>query len=116
MPEEINRVLTDHSATLLFVTEPPAWSISIAKGVASREKPFVGDTMADTMLKASAQAGNRASATTSASRRRATRVLTLNRPSNVDDAAYWAEFSRAGDVALQMPTCSPRIRERSPAG
>jgi len=93
MPEEINRVLTDAMADVLFVTEADAVRNLRGEGIARRRIHFVGNTMVDTLLQHRIRAeqssilqrlgldvpdAERPSATPYG-------VVTLHRPSNVDD-------------------------------
>jgi len=45
MPEEINRVLTDHLADLLFTTEPSGNENLCHEGIPEEKIRFVGNTM-----------------------------------------------------------------------
>ena len=108
MPEEINRVLTDHLSALLFVTEPSGEKNLAEEGIDSGLVHFVGNSMIDSLrthreaalggapwLRFGAQEGRYA-------------VLTLHRPSNVDDpvvAREIAEGVRA--IARDMPVIFP---------
>lgn len=51
MPEEINRVLTDRLADLLFVTEESGKRNLLAEGIPRRRIHIVGNTMVDTLLR-----------------------------------------------------------------
>jgi len=51
MPEEINRVLTDRLADLLFVTEESGSKNLLAEGVPKKRIHIVGNTMVDTLLR-----------------------------------------------------------------
>jgi len=51
MPEETNRILTDAISDILFVTEDSAEVNLIREGIAKEKIFFVGNTMADTLLK-----------------------------------------------------------------
>ena len=51
MPEEINRILTDAISDFLFVTEDSAEANLTREGIAREKIYFVGNTMADTLLK-----------------------------------------------------------------
>ena len=87
MPEEINRVLTDQISDLLFTTERSAEINLVREGVASERIHFVGNVMIDTLLHHVERAvpaahtlqdfGNTALEPYG--------VVTLHRPSNVDD-------------------------------
>ena len=50
MPEEINRVLTDHLADWLFTTERAAEENLVAEGIPRSRIHFVGNVMIDTLL------------------------------------------------------------------
>src|SRR5271165_4453732 len=50
MPEEINRILTDHVADLLFVTEESGLRNLRAEGIPDEKVHFVGNTMIDSLL------------------------------------------------------------------
>jgi UDP-N-acetylglucosamine 2-epimerase (non-hydrolysing) len=51
MPEEINRVLTDRLADLLFVTEASGQRNLLAEGISKKRIHIVGNTMVDTLLR-----------------------------------------------------------------
>lgn len=51
MPEEVNRVLTDRLADLLFVTEQSGMKHLRAEGVPKKRIHIVGNTMVDTLLR-----------------------------------------------------------------
>src|ERR1700687_1937562 len=50
MPEEINRILTDHLADTLFVTEESGVRNLLAEGIPTDRIHFVGNTMIDSLL------------------------------------------------------------------
>ena len=85
MPEEINRTLTDAISDLLFCTEQSGVDNLIREGVSPQKIFLVGNVMIDTLVK------NRARAAGSDILDRLNldgggfAVLTLHRPSNVDD-------------------------------
>ena len=95
MPEEINRIVTDHVSDLLFVTEQSGMENLQCEGVGSRQIHFVGNTMIDSLLASKARADesrileslglktqNNGQAPSHAASNYA--LLTLHRPSNVD--------------------------------
>ena len=51
MPEEYNRLLTDHIADLLFTTEPSANENLRREGIPEEKIHFVGNVMIDTLLR-----------------------------------------------------------------
>src|SRR6185436_8465204 len=83
MPEEINRLLTDQIADLLFTPSEDAGENLRAEGIADGRIRFVGNVMIDSLLKHLPRAKE------STIRRdlqlNEYAVLTLHRPSNVDD-------------------------------
>jgi UDP-N-acetylglucosamine 2-epimerase (non-hydrolysing) len=90
MPEEVNRVITDHVSDLLFVTEPSGVQNLRREGVSPDRIHMVGNTMIDSLLtfqeKADASTvlerlGFRTEGGVSDYA-----LLTLHRPSNVDAA------------------------------
>jgi UDP-N-acetylglucosamine 2-epimerase (non-hydrolysing) len=56
MPEEINRIVTDHLSDLLFVTEESGLNNLRREGVPETKIHFVGNTMIDTLLAFEAKA------------------------------------------------------------
>jgi UDP-N-acetylglucosamine 2-epimerase (non-hydrolysing) len=116
MPEEINRLVTDVLSDYLFASEPSGVTNLLAEGVPSGRIFLVGNVMIDTLLKFRDRArqtgiveqlgltpGNYA-------------VLTLHRPSNVDDTGRLAGLMQAmAEVAKRLPVvfpCHPRTRQR----
>jgi UDP-N-acetylglucosamine 2-epimerase (non-hydrolysing) len=116
MPEEINRLMTDAVSDLLFVSEPSGLENLQREGVADDKVHFVGNVMIDTLL----AHRQRAEATDALSRHglehQRYAVLTLHRPSNVDDPETLVRiFAPILDLARQMPVLfpvHPRTRER----
>lgn len=104
MPEEINRVITDHLAALLLTTLPSANEHLAAEHLPAERVHFVGNTMIDTLL-ANLEAA------------RALRndfepgsyvLVTLHRPNLVDDPAALAEtVGELGEIAATLPVIFP---------
>jgi UDP-N-acetylglucosamine 2-epimerase (non-hydrolysing) len=91
MPEEINRVLTDQLADLLYTTERAAHANLTREGIPSERIHFVGNVMIDTLLShrqhtvSPAETLRRAGAPEGfLGSREPFGVVTLHRPSNVD--------------------------------
>jgi UDP-N-acetylglucosamine 2-epimerase (non-hydrolysing) len=96
MPEEINRIVTDHLADLLFVTEESGLVNLRQEGILDSKVHFVGNTMIDSLLAFRHKAGlspildNLGLRRANGSRQGAVNgtarygLLTLHRPSNVD--------------------------------
>jgi UDP-N-acetylglucosamine 2-epimerase (non-hydrolysing) len=86
MPEEINRVLTDHCADLLFAPSDDAVENLGREGITDGRVHMVGNIMIDSLVAALPKARE----TDMRERLGLTRkyaVVTLHRPSNVDDPA-----------------------------
>ena len=90
MPEEINRLLTDQIADLLFTPSRDADANLLAEGIPPERIRFVGNIMIDSLLKylESSQASNVREQLGVAGSDYA--VLTLHRPSNVDEHEAFA--------------------------
>ena len=85
MPEEINRVLTDSISRWLFTTERNARENLVREGADPDRIHFVGNLMIDTLLACRDQAEASPILETLGVVDRGYAVLTLHRPSNVDD-------------------------------
>lgn len=85
MPEEVNRRLTDAIADLLFVSEPAGVANLAREGVAGARVHFVGNVMIDTLLHAKERALRSTVLDDLGIRAREYALLTLHRPSNVDE-------------------------------
>jgi|HubBroStandDraft_2_1064218.scaffolds.fasta_scaffold38237_2 UDP-N-acetylglucosamine 2-epimerase (non-hydrolysing) len=122
MPEEINRVITDHLSDLLFVTEDSGRENLCREGIKPEQIHFVGNTMIDSLLASEEKAeksavldqfGLRGGANGSV-RRYA--LLTLHRPSNVDDRETFLSILEGLDeLAASCPilfSAHPRTRKR----
>ena len=116
MPEEVNRVLTDHMADLLFVTEESGLRNLTNEGIAKEKMHFVGNTMIDSLL-AFQQRADR-SEILEKIELRGTRyaLLTLHRASNVDDKETLLQIlDGLNELALAYPVVfpvHPRTRQR----
>ena len=123
MPEEINRIVTDHLSDRLYVTEREAIANLLREGMQAEQIMLAGNVMIDTLrgnleravpadtllaeypdfAAASAQAGGYG-------------VLTLHRPSNVDSEQEFTTILRClSDLSLDLPLifpAHPRTRAR----
>jgi UDP-N-acetylglucosamine 2-epimerase (non-hydrolysing) len=91
MPEEMNRILTDQLSDLLFTTESSGRENLLREGIASERIHFVGNVMIDT-LRNNLERAIPVSTIVSHSgkpeflkRKQNYAVVTMHRPSNVDD-------------------------------
>jgi UDP-N-acetylglucosamine 2-epimerase (non-hydrolysing) len=115
MPEEINRVATDSISTYAFVTEQSGLDNLRREGFPEDRTFFVGNTMIDS-LRFALPAAQKAKMCTSLGLAPQTYVLvTLHRPSNVDDPVQLrrlleilVEFSRRRTVVMPL---HPRTRK-----
>lgn len=114
MPEEINRVLTDQISDLLFTTEREALAHLTREGIDPARVHFVGNVMIDT-LRTSLPRVTPPEQTLAAAPKVAEffsesgyGVLTLHRPSNVDDPAILDHLLKAlSEISDQLPLVFP---------
>ena len=109
MPEEINRVLTDQLSELLFTTEASAEDNLVREGISRDRVHFTGNVMIDTLLYNLEYAVPAATSLTAAgldpdATGDGYGLVTLHRPSNVDDPA----------VLRQLLTVLAQIGQRTP--
>jgi UDP-N-acetylglucosamine 2-epimerase (non-hydrolysing) len=108
MPEEINRVLTDQISDLLFTTEESAAANLQREGIAAERVHFVGNVMIDTLLAHRERAAALRVAEGFGLSGRGYAVLTLHRPSNVDDPEVFERLMSAiGHIARELPVVFP---------
>ena len=115
MPEEINRIVTDRLANLLLTPSRDAGAQLRAEGEPESEIAFVGNVMIDSLfyaLPAARATGFREKIGINGS----AVVVTLHRPSNVDDPKRIAALARVlSEVALEKEVvfpAHPRTRRR----
>lgn len=95
MPEEINRILTDQLSDLLFLTERSARGNLLSEGIEEGKIHFVGNVMIDTLhfnLSKAKPPQEILPQQSSNTLDKGFGLLTLHRPSNVDDAATLAQL------------------------
>lgn len=124
MPEEINRLLSDQIADLLFTPSLDGNENLAREGVAPEKVHFVGNVMIDTLVRLLPEASARWTSGGLGPIRpgdgEAFGVVTLHRPSNVDDQEALGDLihtlDRIGtDVPLVFPV-HPRTRKMIVAG
>ncbi|HEV2220875.1 MAG TPA: UDP-N-acetylglucosamine 2-epimerase (non-hydrolyzing) [Casimicrobiaceae bacterium] len=115
MPEEINRILTDQIADILYTTEREAADNLMREGVGGDRVAFVGNVMIDSLLQHRARAVAPGQTLMRANIDPATflgaegyGVVTLHRPSNVDSPDALGEaLAVLRDVAVRVPLLWP---------
>jgi UDP-N-acetylglucosamine 2-epimerase (non-hydrolysing) len=116
MPEEINRILTDAVSDYLFVTEPSGRANLLAEGVPERKIHFAGNVMIDTLLRFRERAGSSNVLDTIGVAPKSYALVTLHRPSNVDDVGRLREYvTMLSQLNRSMPVVfpvHPRTRQR----
>ena len=116
MPEEINRIVTDCLADLLLTPSTDGDENLIKEGVPREKIHFVGNIMIDTLMRHLPMATLDRIRDRVAVTDKGYGVLTLHRPSNVDDPAILRRILEAiAYVAEKMPVVfpvHPRTRQR----
>ncbi|PYX98689.1 MAG: UDP-N-acetylglucosamine 2-epimerase (non-hydrolyzing) [Acidobacteria bacterium] len=112
MPEEINRVLTDQLADLLFTPSEDANRNLACEGITSERVHLVGNVMIDTLIRMLPQAAFAIPADIPEN----FILVTLHRPSNVDDADWLSNMLKTLlALSQRLPIVfpiHPRTRER----
>jgi UDP-N-acetylglucosamine 2-epimerase (non-hydrolysing) len=116
MPEEINRVLTDHLATLLFTTENSGNENLMREGITADRIHFVGNSMIDSLRSHIDDALRRLPWLRFGFEPARYGLVTLHRPSNVDNMVALAEIIAAiNEISRELPllfAVHPRTRQR----
>jgi UDP-N-acetylglucosamine 2-epimerase (non-hydrolysing) len=116
MPEEVNRIVTDRLSEILLTPSPDGDENLRREGVPEERIHRVGNIMIDSLVASLERAkGSRVLADLALEPKRFG-VLTLHRPSNVDDERTLLGIMEVlHDLALQMPivfSCHPRTAQR----
>jgi UDP-N-acetylglucosamine 2-epimerase (non-hydrolysing) len=118
MPEEVNRLLTDQVADLLFTPSQDGDENLLREGVAPEKIHFVGNVMIDTLtrlLPAAEEQWSNLSLELNVSEKQYG-LVTLHRPSNVDDPTVLSDIIKSlleisADLPIIFPI-HPRTRAR----
>ncbi len=115
MPEEINRLVTDSISDYLFVTEESGMQNLENEGVADERVFFVGNVMIDSLVQFSDLASDDVLTELGVSGKPYV-LVTMHRPSNVDNAAGLERIvetlERIGEMAHIVFPVHPRTRSR----
>jgi UDP-N-acetylglucosamine 2-epimerase (non-hydrolysing) len=116
MPEEINRLVTDRLADLLFTPSRDADENLRREGIEQAKIVFVGNVMVDTLLHGLPRARQELMREQLGVREKEYALVTIHRPSNVDEPErLTAVMGALGCVATSMPVVfpmHPRTRSR----
>jgi UDP-N-acetylglucosamine 2-epimerase (non-hydrolysing) len=112
MPEEINRLITDQLANLLFTPSPDGDENLLREGVAAEKIHLVGNVMIDTLVRLLPHCA----AHKPAGLPERYALVTLHRPSNVDDLSGLGSLLKAlaavsDELTVVFPV-HPRTRQR----
>ncbi len=108
MPEEINRILTDRISDLLFVTEPSGIENLAREGVPAERMHLVGNVMIDTLKSNFSKAQESDILERLGINPKGYNVVTMHRPSNVDDPAVFGPIVEVLDeVQRDLPIVFP---------
>lgn len=108
MPEEINRILTDSISDLLLTTSPDADENLKAEGIPAQKIRFVGNVMIDSLLYNLENAKGLPTREGLGVNGTDYAVLTLHRPSNVDEPDVFGGLLAAlSDISKRLPIIFP---------
>ena len=108
MPEEINRLCTDVLCDYLFTTDHYANENLKQEGVADEKVIFVGNVMIDTLLKHKQMAASLDVLARMGLKQGEYAMLTMHRPSNVDDKATLEGILQAlSTIGKSLPVVFP---------
>lgn len=114
MPEEINRVVTDAIADLLWTPSPDGDENLLREGIPSERIERVGNIMIDSLEMMRPKIEKENAVARHGLTRRSYGVATLHRPSNVDDPAHLqnlcASFARLSEQLPLIFPIHPRTR------
>ena len=108
MPEEINRLVTDTLSAWCFTTEPAGDENLLREGIGPEKIHQVGNVMIDTLLANRARADELDTLERLGLEANGYALLTLHRPSNVDDpATLSALFEALEEIHCKLPIVFP---------
>ena len=108
MPEEINRLLTDQIADLLLIPSPEAEANLIKENVAKEKIHFIGNIMIESLIKSMDKIDASTALNDLNVRSGEFVLLTLHRPSNVDDRDTFQKIiSVINEIGHHLPVVFP---------
>ena len=116
MPEEVNRIVTDRLSEILLTPSPDADENLLAEGIPPERIHRVGNVMIDSLTDNLERAERSEVLAELSLEPRSFGVLTLHRPSNVDDPETLLRIMGAvHSIATELPivfSCHPRTADR----
>jgi len=116
MPEEINRILTDHISDYLFTTEDEANKNLLKEGINKKKIFFVGDIMVDSLRLAQKKIKKINILNKFGFKKKNYIFLTMHRPSNVDNKKILTSLLQTLNIISQkLPIIfpiHPRTKDR----
>ena len=106
MPEELNRLVTDQLSSLLLTPVPSAAENLAAEGIEADRVDFVGNIMAESVLRNALGLEERGTASRLSLTLGGYVLATVHRPENTDNREHLAEIV-AGLSALELPVLFP---------
>jgi UDP-N-acetylglucosamine 2-epimerase (non-hydrolysing) len=113
MPEEVNRVVADAVADLLFIHSPEARDNLLAEGAREQAIHYVGNTMIDTLVAMLPRIREQDAPAAHGLERNGYLMVTLHRPALVDGPLLAEAIAQLAAVAREFPVifpCHPRTR------
>jgi UDP-N-acetylglucosamine 2-epimerase (non-hydrolysing) len=107
MPEETNRLLTDHLSALCFLHSDEAIENLRREGVTEERIKFVGNTMIDTLVALGERFRARRAAAEHGVEPGSYLLVTLHRPALVDGPLLADAMTRLVEVARELPVVFP---------
>jgi UDP-N-acetylglucosamine 2-epimerase (non-hydrolysing) len=113
MPEEVNRVVADAVADLLFIHSPEARDNLLAEGAREAGIHYVGNTMIDTLVAMLPRIREQDAPARLGLAPRGYLLVTLHRPALVDGPLLGDAIAQLAAIARELPVvfpCHPRTR------
>jgi UDP-N-acetylglucosamine 2-epimerase (non-hydrolysing) len=108
MPEEINRILTDQISDLLLTPSPDAEENLLKEGIAPEKIEFIGNVMIDSLYENLRRAEESKIRSQLKIDNQDYAVLTLHRPSNVDESKTFEQILNALEaISQKLPLIFP---------
>jgi UDP-N-acetylglucosamine 2-epimerase (non-hydrolysing) len=107
MPEEINRIVADEFADVLFLHSEEAIDNLRREGIADERMYFVGNTMIDSLVAVQSRFRDAGTAIGLGVRPGDYLLVTLHRPALVDGPLLPDVIARLGEIARELPVVFP---------